>query len=234
MSSKKISPPSSAGDVAEFLRKAAITAQPNKRRGRLIFALDATASRQPTWDRACHLQNDMFIETASMGGLLIQPVWYRGYREFYSGRWFEQAKDLVSCMNTVSCVGGMTQIGRVLDHAISETRRYRLNALVFIGDCMEENTDILCAKAGQLGLLGVPVFIFHEGGEPVAAQAFRQIARLSHGAYCSFDSGSAQQLRELLGAVAVYAAGGQPALEKFSKHKSNLTLRLVHQLQGNK
>ena len=29
-------------------------------RGRLIFALDATMSRQPLWDTACSLQADMF------------------------------------------------------------------------------------------------------------------------------------------------------------------------------
>src|SRR3546814_9870581 len=38
------------------------------RRGRLIFAMDATASREPTWDRACRLQGEMFKETAALGG----------------------------------------------------------------------------------------------------------------------------------------------------------------------
>ena len=33
--------------------------------GRLIFALDATASRQPTWDLASQVQGELFIEAAS-------------------------------------------------------------------------------------------------------------------------------------------------------------------------
>ena len=43
-------------------------------RGRLIFALDATASREPTWDRACRIQGEMFEATAALGGLDIQLV----------------------------------------------------------------------------------------------------------------------------------------------------------------
>src|ERR1700692_4761464 len=46
-------------------------------RGRLIFALDATMSRQPMWDTACRLQGDMFKETAAIGGLDVQLLFYR-------------------------------------------------------------------------------------------------------------------------------------------------------------
>jgi hypothetical protein len=232
MSNDKLPNRSSATEVAEFLRKAAMTPYPSSRQGRLIFALDATASRQPTWDHACQLQGQMFVEAAALGGLAIQPVWYRGFREFKAGPWLNQADDLLRRMNAVTCLGGMTQIGRVLRHAIAETRKHRVNALVFVGDCMEEDADSLCSLAGELGILGVPVFIFHEGREPVAAECFRQMARLSHGAYCAFDAGSAQQLRELLAAVAVYAAGGQRALEDWGRGKDGLVLQLTRQLKG--
>ena len=112
-------------------------------------------------------------------------------------------------MTAVTCLGGQTQIGRVLKHALKESQREKVNAVVFVGDCMEEDLDRLCHHAGELGLLGVPVFMFHEGGELVARRAFEQIARLSGGAYCPFDSSSAHQLKELLSAVAVFAAGGK-------------------------
>ena len=58
---------------------------------------------------------------------------------------------------------------------------------------MEEKIDDLCAAAGELGLLGVPVFMFQEGDDPVAENAYREIARLSHGAYCRFDTGAAHR-----------------------------------------
>ncbi|MDX1656666.1 MAG: VWA domain-containing protein, partial [Candidatus Competibacteraceae bacterium] len=198
MSDRKLPTPSSDTEVNRFLEQVASLPVSPGPRGRLIFALDATASRQPTWDQACQLQNEMFQETARLGGLTVQLAWYRGFKEFQTSSWVSDPRELTRIMEPVHCVGGMTQIGRVLHHAVDETRRHRINALVLVGDCMEENPDTLQALAGELGLLGVPVFVFHEGGEPRAAATFRQIARLSRGAYCAFDAGSARQLRELL------------------------------------
>jgi hypothetical protein len=222
---------SSKNEVSEFLRKVASTpVLTTQRKGRLIFALDATASRQPTWDRACQLQGEMFTETAGLGGLDIQLVWYRGFEELKAGPWVDQASELLRQMGRVQCMGGLTQIGRVLAHALGETRKHRINALVFIGDCVEENVDRLCHAAGELGVLGVPVFVFHESGEPNAARALRQIAHLSRGAYCSFDAGSARQLRELLAAVAVYAAGGRKALQDLGRRRGGVAGQLTHQM----
>ena len=136
-------------------------------------------------------------------------------------------------MTAVTCLGGQTQIGRVLNHALKESRRDKVNAVVFVGDCMEEDIDKLCHHAGELGLLGVPVFMFHEGGEPIARRAFEQIARLSGGAYCPFDASSAQQLKELLSAVAVFAAGGRPALADYSRGKGEVVRQLSYQV-GNR
>ena len=86
--------------------------------------------------------------------------------------------------------------------------------------------------AGELGLLGTPVFVFHEGGDPVAGAAFKQIAKLSRGAYLSFDLASADRLKALLAAVAVYAAGGYRALTAYGAKKGGEVLRLTAQLRG--
>ncbi len=229
---KKLPERSTGGVVDAFLQK--LAAMPAVRaagaRGRLIFALDATASRQPTWDRACGLQAEMFTEAAALGGLDIQLVYYRGFGEFEASRWLGQSVELMKRMTGVHCLGGRTQIGRVLRHAIAETKRERVNALVFVGDAMEEAIDQLCELAGQLGVLGLPVFLFHEGRDPAAEAAFQQMARLSGGACCPFDAGSAKQLRELLRAVAVYAAGGRKALEDFSRSTGGQALLLTRQL----
>ena len=225
--------PATGTEVDAFLRQLAATPAVRPaagRRGRLMFALDATASRQPTWDQACHIQGEMFKETAAIGGLDIQLVFYRGLGECKASAWFDSAAALLKHMTAVTCRGGKTQIGRVLQFAIAETRRQRVNAVVFIGDCMEEDIDELCHRAGELGLLGVPVFIFHEGSNRTAEEAFRQIAHLTRGAYCPFDASSAQQLRELLSAVAVYAAGGRAALEDYSRRAGGATLLLARQV----
>ncbi|GMQ90558.1 MAG: hypothetical protein BMS9Abin10_0953 [Gammaproteobacteria bacterium] len=228
----KLPKTSSNTEVTEFLRKvAAIPAtRPSGERGRLIFAMDATASRGPTWDTACHIQGQMFQETAILGGLDIQLCYYRGIGEFSASPWMFRSAELLRHMSAVFCLGGHTQIEKVLQHAITETKKKKVNALVFVGDCMEEDVDRLCHLAGELGLLGVPAFVFHEGVDVMVARAFKQIAQLTRGAYCRFDASSAQQLRDLLSAVAVYAAGGRRALQDFGKRRGGVVLQLTHQL----
>jgi hypothetical protein len=223
-----------SAEVDAFLRdlQRAPKPPPSGGRGRLIFALDATASREPSWDRACRIQGEMFEATAALGGLDVKLVYYRGFNECKASRWMSNAADLHRVMRAVSCLGGETQIERVLAHAISETKRQRVNALVFVGDAMEESVDRLCQLAGELGLNGVPIFLFHEGDNPIVARAFRQMARLSRGAYLRFDLASADRLRDLLGAVAVYAAGGYRALTAYGEKKGGEVLRLTAQLQG--
>lgn len=201
-------------------------------RGRLLFALDATASREPTWREAARIQADMFREAASLGGLTIQLAYYRGFAEFAATPWLGDAEALLRSMNRVRCLGGNTQIGKVLDHAIAESRARKINAVVFVGDCMEEDVDALCRQAGELGLLGVPLFLFHEGDDAVAGRAFAQMARLSGGACCRFDAASPQQLRDLLGAVAAYAAGGRRALGDYSARHGGIARLLTSQVKG--
>jgi hypothetical protein len=230
--SKDLAKRSSRGDVDDFLRKmAAAPALRPVDRGRLLFALDATASRGPTWDQACHIQSDMFTATADLGGLDVQMAFYRGYGDFQATPWVKDSAALVDYMTRVDCLGGRTQIERVLRHAQTEGAKRKVNALVFIGDCVEEDIDQLCAIAGELGMMGVPAFIFQEGNEPTATRAFKDIAKLSGGAHCSFDLSSAKQLRELLAAVAVYAAGGRRALEDYSKKTGGQTLRIAKQMK---
>jgi hypothetical protein len=226
--SKKLSQ-STRSDIDAFLNKAALTPRlkPSGERGRLIFAMDATASREATWDHACQLQGEMFSETAALGGLEIQLCYYRGYAEFDASPWLTSSQDLLTRMSGVACLGGHTQIEKILQHAIRETKQKKVDALVFVGDCLEENIDDLCRYAGELALLGVPMFLFHEGYDPVAAMGFKQLAQLTRGAYCRFDSNSAQQLKELLSAVAVYAAGGRQALENFNKRHGKTVLQLT-------
>lgn len=200
-------------------------------RGRLIFALDATMSRQPLWDTACKLQADMFREAAAVGGLDVQLVYYRGLIECRASPWVSQTERLADLMTRIDCRGGHTQIGRVLGHARGESERKKVQALVFVGDAMEEKLDDLCQAAGELGLLGVPAFMFQEGYDAIAEQAFREVARLTKGAYCRFDPGAAHQLGELLRAVAAYAAGGMRALADLSARHDAGAVKLIGQMR---
>ena len=182
-------------------------------RGRLIFALDATMSRQPTWDAAIALQGRMFDTTAALGGLDVQLVYFRGFRECKASSFVSGGAGLDRLMSRIRVEGGNTQIGRVLTHARDEARKARTGALVYVGDAVEERVDPLCATAGELALLGLKCFMFHEGQDRGAERAFREIARLTGGAYAAFDTSAPGKLGSLLAAAAAYAAGGTPALE---------------------
>ena len=205
---------------------------PGVKNGRLVFAMDATASRGPTWSTAMTIQSDMFKEAATVGGLDVQLVYYRGLMDFGASPWLGDPARIVGLMRTVDVEGGNTQILRVLRHAIAESKGAKVNAVVFIGDAVEESHDLIAEAAGQLGLLGVPVFVFHEGGGEPAGTVFRQIARITRGAYSTFDANSAQQLRDLLKAVAVFAAGGRKALESYGANAGGAVLQLTHQVSG--
>ena len=216
---------SDSGEIAAFLRQArAAMSAPGNASGRLVLALDATMSRQPTWDLACELQGQMFDAVGSAESLSVQLVYFRGLGECRASRFVRDTRALKSLMTQIDCRGGHTQIGKVLSHALRETARQKIAALVYIGDAMEENVDDLAAKAGELGLRGVPVFMFQEGAEPGAETAFREIARLSRGAWFRFDRNAAANLAKLLSSIAVFATGGLKALEARGRAEDRLML----------
>lgn len=223
---------SSDKEVAEFLDrvKSVGARQSGIGRGRLLFAMDATMSRQATWDMALGLQADMFQAVKAVGGLDVQLCYFRGFGECRFSKWVSDPDALAGLMTKVDCRGGYTQIGKVLSHTKRENEAAGIDALVYVGDCMEEEVDHLAAVAGELGILSVPVFLFQEGRDANAEKAFKEIARLTRGAHCRFDQGSAKQLRELLTAVAVYAAGGKQALEDLSGASGGSARKLLEQM----
>lgn len=227
---RALSPLSSDQEIEAFLRQAQQLAVPNND-ARLIFALDATASREKTWDHACHLQSEMFLETQQLGQLAIQLCHYGGIHQFSASGWLQDTHSLLKQMNAVQCLGGHTQIARLLEHSLKQTRQQPVQAIIFIGDCVEEPVDFLCQLAGQLGIHSTPLFIFQEGRDSNAANAFKQMAKLSGGAYCRFDNSSAATLKALLSAVAVYATGGRQALLEYVKKGHPDILQLTQQLK---
>jgi hypothetical protein len=203
-----------SGDVAAFVKKVGAMARPNAAQdGRLLFALDATMSRQPTWDLACSLQAEMFRAIPKSSGLQVQLLYFRGFGECRASKWVADANGLAKLMTGIACQGGNTQISKVFAHARAEHAKRRINAVVYVGDAIEENVDDLAEKAGQLGLLGCPMFVFQEGHDSRVEAAFREFARLTKGAYARFDASAPQELAALLKAVAAYASGGRDLLK---------------------
>jgi hypothetical protein len=184
--------------------------------GRLVFALDATMSRQPTWDLACSLQGRMFEVAAATGGLAVQLVYFRGLAECRASGWIGEPQRLTGMMQKIRCEGGQTQIARVLKHVRDEANAVPVRAFVLVGDAMEEDADALAALAGELGLRGIRGFLFQEGHDPAASSAFAMMARLTGGAHARFDANAPHSLLELLRGAAAYASGGRDALLKLA------------------
>ena len=186
-------------------------------RGRLLFGLDATASRQATWDSAADITARMFSAADEAGGLALRLCFFRGFREFRAGPWHRDAAPLQRAMASVRCAAGHTQIERLLRFAVEETRAERIAGLILLGDACEEPIDRVAGAAGELGLLGTPVFAFQEGQDRTAEEVFAAIARASGGAHARFDRSAADRLSKLLRAVAIFAAGGRDALARLGK-----------------
>jgi hypothetical protein len=222
-----------ASAVEAFLDEARKVPAPHQKaaRGRLIFALDATMSRQPTWDLAMSLQSKMFEAAAALGGLDVQLVYFRGFAECRASHFVAGGDGLGRLMAQIAVRGGQTQILKVLNHVRDEARQAPVGALVYVGDAMEERVDDLAAVAGELGLLGVKAFMFHEGADPSAALAFGEIARLTGGAYAAFDASAPARLAALLAAAAAYAAGGRPALERQARDGGEVARALLTQMR---
>ena len=104
--------------VKAFLEQVSKAPTPTKSKamGKLIFGMDATASREPCWDIACQIQADMFVKTAALGQLQVQLCYYQGYGEFYVKNWTQDAAQLQQEMTSVRCKAGQTQLQRILEH----------------------------------------------------------------------------------------------------------------------
>jgi hypothetical protein len=165
-------------------------------RGRLIFAVDATASREKTWTIARDLQSKMFLEAGSIGTLNLQLIYYGG-ESCRVSPWMSSGEELARSMNKVQCAGGMTQIERVLKHALREHAKAPVQAMTFIGDAMEEDLDLLASLAGELGAAGVPLHMFQEGNNASVRKAFRLMALKTGGTYSAFNAAVPETIARL-------------------------------------
>jgi hypothetical protein len=193
-------------------------------RARVIFAIDATASRQPTWDLARRLTGDMF-KAVVVGSLNVQSIYFRGDRECIASPWMSDAGALSAIMADVECRQGLTQIERVLEHTKREHERQKVAALVLISDSCEEQATHLHASARAL--CDVPVFMFQEGSDEHVAHVYKLIANATGGAWARFDANAAQHLANLLKAVIAFATGGAKALEGQGTKEARLLLSQV-------
>jgi hypothetical protein len=202
-------------ELSAVLAKAR-AAQTNK--GRLIFAVDATYSRQETWDLAAKIQGDMFVAAV---GLALQLVYFRGHDEFKAEPWCDHGLILARAMSGVGCKAGNTQIRKVLEHALSEHKRQPINGIVYIGDRFEDRRDKISSAIAAVHTAKIPVMVFHEGGED--PDQFQWLAG-ENGFVAPFDPTAVNRIKQLFGQVAQFAIGKV----KISELQAAARLQLTH------
>ena len=190
---------------------------PTLPRGRLMFALDATASREPTWAIARDLQAKMFREAAPIGRLDCPAGLLSGRRvpsvEMGVKRGATRATDepdRLSGRLYADWQGPRACTSR--DRESRQSRHWYSSATPW-----KRTSSTLAAMAGKLGTQGVPIFLFQEGRDAAVRSAFRLLALKSGGAYFEFNpdaSRAVEQLSEQLNAVARLAVGDAEALER--------------------
>lgn len=221
-------PTGKAGNALSILTAAA-SKKLDANKGKMIFGFDATASRGPTWSMAQELQRKMF---AAVRRLDVQLAVFRG-TELIVSTWEDDPAKLEALMGEIDVEGGNTQIERLLQHIVDENAKDAkrgVNAFVFIGDTFEERAGEHRVKAlcRALGDLKIPGFFFLEGnpewnGAYVGA-IFKEMAKLTGGAFAAFDANAAETLADLLSSVAAYASGGLAALESRDSKAAKLLL----------
>jgi len=184
---------------------------------RLIVALDLTASREATLEKARLATAEMFGAMGAVGPVQLRLVYFRGLNETKKSRWHEDPAILCASMQKLACEAGATQIARTLRLALGEEEN--ISSLVYIGDCCEEEPDELVVLAQELGRKGIPLWMFHECDDHDwdsirAKPVFKTMAKASGGVYVEFKPESSLVLRELLASVAAYSASGPDGVRK--------------------
>jgi hypothetical protein len=192
-------------------------------RGCLGMVIDATASRDASWNAAKKIQRQLFARVSGDNRMVLRLVVMRG-GGFKDYGWHTDGEKLGSLIDRMQTDSGNTRIVDSLRAFIREPGGHKPAALILVGDCCEEkNADVLNA-ARELSQNGIRVYAFHEtvGGttdrranNSNAENLFRQVAAITGGAFAKFGNG--MPLADLCNAVAAYCAGGEEALKALGR-----------------
>lgn len=178
-------------------------------RARLLFAFDATASREWAWEGSKKVTDALF--EVLPGKLDVALAVHGGSRVHTYTRYFTEAGRLRDRAARIRCETGETRLLDILARVTQETPAAEV--VVYIGDAFEESKPKASRLADRLKAQGTRVIILQDGCDGETADVFANIAARSGGALLPFDLSSLERLRELLGAVAVLAVGGEKLLE---------------------
>jgi hypothetical protein len=181
-------------------------------RPRLIFAVDATASREPAW-AAARLVTDALFK-ALPGELDVALAVHGGSRVRIFTDFTNNPAALRDQAAGVVCQAGMTRLLPILEGSVKRTG---IRVVVYIGDVFEESVTHGRRLADTMGQRGTKLIVLHDTADPAArrdAEIFWDLAKRTNGCVLPFDANASGRLRDLLSAVAVYAVGGEKLLRE--------------------
>lgn len=195
------------GAISKRVDQSKIAAALKKEPPKLLFSMDATQSREATWDIAQDLTRTMFDQMP--GGLKIALAYHGGGRLKEVSEFRTDLEYFKRKVAEVRCDAGQTALCPILEKATQENG---LSALIYIGDAYEEGEYRTLAR--DLKLKKVPCFFFLEGNDPAAKRAFSEIAEITGGAVFPFEMTSLGKAKDRLDAIAAFAAGGTQLLKE--------------------
>jgi hypothetical protein len=189
-------------------------------RPRLVFAVDATASREPAW-AAARKVTDALVK-ALPGALDVALAVHGGSRVHTFTAFTNDAATLRDRAAGVACEAGLTRLLPILSASM---KRPGVRVVVYIGDVFEESlvqgrrlADAMGGQGGGQGAgQGIKLIVLHDTSDPSArrdAEVFWDLAKRTGGCVLPFDASASGRLRDLLSAVAVYAVGGEKLLRE--------------------
>jgi hypothetical protein len=183
---------------------------------RIGFLVDATGSRNKTWERAQGIQSKMFRAAYGIKAIKLRLVHFGG-GSLTTRNWDDDTKSVAANMAAVRCQAGLTQILEGLQSFIDETPEDRATAIILIGDYFEECSTQAKITAVRLKDMGIKVYSFIEGNDHTAQTVFRNLAEISGGKFARF--GDDLPLADLCQGVALLASGGKKALRQLGNKK---------------
>ena len=181
-------------------------------RPRLVFAVDATASREPAWAAARQV-TDALVK-ALPGELDVALAVHGGSRVHTFTAFTNDPATLRDRTAGVTCEAGLTRLLPILSASLKQPS---VRVIVYIGDVFEENVTQGRGLADSLGQRGAKLIVLHDTADPSArrdAELFWDLAKRTGGCVLPFDVNAPGRLRDILSAVAVYAVGGEKLLRE--------------------
>jgi hypothetical protein len=181
-------------------------------RPRLVFAVDATASREPAWAAARQVTDALF--KALPGELDVALAVHGGSHVHTFTAFTTNANTLRDHAAGVSCRAGLTRLLPILSTSLKQRA---VRVVIYIGDVFEESVLHGRRLADSMGAQGTKLIVLHDTADPAArrdAEVFWDLAKRTGGCVLPFDATAPSRLRDLLSAVAVYAVGGEKLLRE--------------------